>query len=146
MVPRVQFRAKAPLTVSQLKTCVSMTEQKRSKTKKQKPHSFRCEVAISFRSLITVLILLSNYTTINHPLRSPLRRNRAGLRAMDAFVIKFMTASFYYFLRLAYKTLEGNRTSRKRRVAGERDKHLSRTLQRTDQTLPWLICSFVIHG
>lgn len=26
---------------------------------------------------------------------------------MDAFVIKFMTASFYYFLRLAYKTQEG---------------------------------------
>lgn len=34
---------------------------------------------------------------------------------MDAFVIKFMTASFYYFLRLAYKTQEGKWNARKRR-------------------------------
>lgn len=34
---------------------------------------------------------------------------------MDAFVIKFMTASFYYFLRLAYKTQEGEWNARKRR-------------------------------
>lgn len=46
------------------------------------------------------------------PHRSPLRRYRAGLRAMDAFVIKFMTASFYYFLRLAYKTQEGKWNAR----------------------------------
>lgn len=32
---------------------------------------------------------------------------------MDAFVIKFMTTSFYYFLRLAYKTQEENRNGQK---------------------------------
>lgn len=67
---------------------------------------------------------------------------------MDAFVIKFMTASFYYFLRLAYKTQEGKVERAKISVAALRvnkGKHLSLTLGNR-QTLPWLMCSFVIHG
>jgi len=67
---------------------------------------------------------------------------------MDAFVIQFMTTSFYYFLRLAYKTQEGNWNGRKevlQRKERIRESIFSRTLENR-QTLPWLMCSFVIHG
>ena len=78
--------------------------------------------------------------------RSPLHRNGAGLRAMDAFVIKFMTESFYYFLRLAYKTEEEIWNGKRSAAAtSELGNLLGGTLENR-QTLPWFICSFVIQG
>lgn len=72
--------------------------------------SWICKYYFIVLSQFCPFIQLSHHKS---PHRSPLHRNRAGLRAMDAFVIKFMTASFYYFLRLAYKAQEGKSNGRK---------------------------------
>lgn len=85
---------------------LSQSEKQYTKTR-----SWICKYCFIVLSQFCPLIQLYRHKS---PHRSPLHRNRAGLRAMDAFVIKFMTTSFYYFLRLAYKTQEGKWNARKR--------------------------------